>query len=320
MLQRRIVSALVLIAIAIASIGLDVTWPIGENSGAWMTPLFLFATLGTTWEMCELLKRRWSISSRSVIGYAALGLAISLMPTWYAVVHRVPYPANPPIERSAWIVLGVLGAVTWSGIDAMRLFAKLQNTNFNSRNEIHVIDFSETQTRVVLHWMLGVGVVTYVVGLMSVWYLIRAAAGCVQGMGLLISILAIIKCSDAGAYFAGKGFGRTKLIVSISPGKTLEGLVGGMIVGMVVSYVAFRVVLPWLGGTTGPYVWGPALFGIALTLGGLVGDLLESMVKRSVGAKDSGSMLPGLGGIWDVTDSLLPTSIVGYLGVMAQLS
>ena len=141
-----------------------------------------------------------------------------------------------------------------------------------------------------------------------------------SGMLHLIALIAIIKFADAGAYFAGKSFGRHKLIPSISPGKTIEGLVGGMLLSVAVAYFFLRVLLPWCGVPGGATLWGPALLGCLLTMVGLVGDLLESMVKRTVVAKDSGALLPGLGGVWDVTDSLLPTAIVGYLGIIAKLT
>ena len=140
-----------------------------------------------------------------------------------------------------------------------------------------------------------------------------------SGLYELIALVAVTKFADTGAYFSGKLFGRTKLAPAISPGKTVEGLIGGLVFSIVVAYVAFRVVLPRLGVAAGAYVWGPALLGTMLTVIGLIGDLLESMVKRSVGAKDSGNSLPGLGGVWDVTDSLIPASIVGYLGLIARL-
>ncbi len=94
---------------------------------------------------------------------------------------------------------------------------------------------------------------------------------------------------------------------------------GGATFAILAAYIGFRVVLPRLGIQPGPYAWGPVVTGALLTVVGVVGDLLESMVKRTVGAKDSGVVLPGLGGVWDVTDSLLPTAIVGYLVLMARL-
>jgi phosphatidate cytidylyltransferase len=127
-----------------------------------------------------------------------------------------------------------------------------------------------------------------------------------------------VKSSDAGAYFVGKGFGKRKLCPHISPGKTVEGAIGGFATAMIVAIVFFQFIFPlFVQYHSVPPVWGPALLGLILGITGLIGDLVESMVKRAVGAKDSGSLLPGLGGIWDVTDSLLPTTIVGYLGMVA---
>lgn len=141
------------------------------------------------------------------------------------------------------------------------------------------------------------------------------------GLYLLVGIIVITKFSDAGAYFAGRACGRTKLCPNVSPGKTIEGLIGGMLTATVVSWIYFAVAGPWVfaGEQIETSVIGLCILAIALTTAGVIGDLLESVFKREMGCKDSGRLLPGLGGLWDVTDSLLPSSVVGYLAVVAEI-
>jgi phosphatidate cytidylyltransferase len=140
------------------------------------------------------------------------------------------------------------------------------------------------------------------------------------GLYLLVGMIVVTKFADSGAYFCGKAWGRTKLCPHVSPGKSVEGLVGGALVAMLVAWIYFG----WCASalfqtpvTANP--WRIALLGLLLTLAGLAGDLLESIFKREMGCKDSGRMLPGLGGLWDVTDSLLPAAVVGYLAVVMEL-
>jgi phosphatidate cytidylyltransferase len=226
-----------------------------------------------------------------------------------------------PVGRTGWILIGVLAAIGSSGLIAIWRLHKLpSNANSTIDASTSGSESGSEFERTTLSWILSSFVVTYVVGCMSFWFLVRMQGSSFDGMLHLIAMLAIIKFADAGAYFAGKSFGRHKLIPTVSPGKTIEGLVGGMLLSVVVAYVFLRVLLPLCGVQAGTLIWGPALLGCLLTLVGLVGDLLQSMVKRTVGAKDSGALLPGLGGVWDVTDSLLPTAIVGYLGMIAKLT
>jgi len=152
------------------------------------------------------------------------------------------------------------------------------------------------------------------------WIAIRLQRAPDEALLALIGICTVVKSSDAGAYFVGKSLGRTKLCPHISPGKTVEGAIGGFAIAMIVAILFFQIILPALVSDLPKLpIWGPAVLGLILGMAGLIGDLVESMVKRAVGAKDSGSLLPGLGGIWDVTDSLLPTTVVGYLGMVAGL-
>ena len=141
------------------------------------------------------------------------------------------------------------------------------------------------------------------------------------GLFLLVGVIVVTKMADSGAYFAGKALGRTKLIPAVSPGKTVEGLIGGMITATLAGWVYFnfgaRYFLP--DGDVQASFLGLIVFGGALTIAGVVGDLLESVFKREMGCKDSGKLLPGLGGLWDVTDSLLPAMVIGYLVVVAEL-
>ena len=120
-----------------------------------------------------------------------------------------------------------------------------------------------------------------------------------QDAGTIVALMAVfaIKSCDIGAYFSGHWFGRTPLAPSVSPAKTVEGLIGGML---------FSAVLLILAGETDVVAASrPHLFGVGMLLGvlGQIGDLAESVWKRAAGAKDSGSGLPGIGGVLDVLDS-----------------
>lgn len=323
MLSRRLLSAAILITVALSLIGLDLHYPLAGQVGVWMIPLYLGFTLGTAWEASQLLSRKWSVQPIHVVSHCLAACLVCLFPVWYSLVMQVSYPLDCPVGRSGWILIGLLTGIGTSGIQALMTFAHVETPKANpSENSEPMVACEKTQAneRTTLGWMLSSYVIVYIVGCMSIWFLVRMQGNSRDGMMHLVALLAIIKFADTGAYFAGKSFGRTKLIPAISPGKTVEGLIGGVALSIVVAYLLLRGMLPMIGVGHGPYWWGPALLGCLLTLVGLVGDLLESMVKRTVGAKDSGVLLPGLGGVWDVTDSLLPTAIVGYLGIIAKLT
>ena len=134
----------------------------------------------------------------------------------------------------------------------------------------------------------------------------------VTARDLIVYLVVVVKASDVGAYFTGSSFGRHKMFPRISPGKTWEGLAGGFVAGIIASLVVY-----WLWRAPGPglptaefgslsLTWTHAwILGVLLSAIGVVGDLVESLLKRSAGLKDSGCIFPGMGGILDVLDSLL---------------
>ena len=120
-----------------------------------------------------------------------------------------------------------------------------------------------------------------------------------QGEWLIFFLLLVTWAADTGAYYVGTLFGRHRLAPTISPKKTVEGLVGGLIGAIMVAYAARWWFLPELSGLD------CLVLATLLTITGLWGDLTESAMKRSVGMKDSGGILPGHGGMLDRLDSLL---------------
>ena len=143
-----------------------------------------------------------------------------------------------------------------------------------------------------------------------VW--LRAQPG---GPGFVIWVLAVVWATDIGAYFAGRRFGGPKLAPAISPKKTWSGLIGGMVAAAIVS-----------AGIAYAQNWHPALWlavfaalGAAAAVLAQVGDLFESWLKRRVGVKDSGTLLPGHGGLMDRVDGLIPVAIAAALVLRALM-
>ncbi|WP_159566491.1 phosphatidate cytidylyltransferase [Budvicia diplopodorum] len=150
----------------------------------------------------------------------------------------------------------------------------------------------------VLHW----GVMTTVFAISHVAYL-TVLPGSAPGTGplLVIFLVALTESNDIAQYLWGKSFGRIKVIPKVSPNKTLEGLIGGVLTTMLIAWA--------LGGILTPLTAGESIFaGLLIGVTGFIGDVVMSAVKRDIGVKDSGKLLPGHGGILDRLDSLIYTA------------
>ena len=140
-------------------------------------------------------------------------------------------------------------------------------------------------------------------------YGISLNEGWLQGNCWLLLIIGLIWLADAGAYLVGTRFGKTAILPRLSPNKTLEGFIGGLLTGIVAGFLLGWLLLdklPEMG------IWKGALLGGIMSLLAFFGDALMSLIKRTAGMKDTGKLLPGHGGILDRLDSMLWALAVGY--------
>ncbi|PIE84081.1 MAG: hypothetical protein CSA07_03780 [Bacteroidia bacterium] len=131
--------------------------------------------------------------------------------------------------------------------------------------------------------------------------------------GYLAMVLVGVWSNDVGAYLVGSAVGRHPMFPSVSPKKSWEGFAGGVVATVLVSVLLG----PWLARRYELHSW--ALFGVLVSLAAVVGDLFESRLKRTVGVKDSGSFLPGHGGVLDRVDAMLLALPVAYILVLSKL-
>ena len=168
----------------------------------------------------------------------------------------------------------------------------------------------------VLLWRLGDGPAGYLhdaaAGVLVALYVPLLAGFAVllvvpdDGVARVLTFIATVAASDIGGYAAGVLFGRHPMAPSISPKKSWEGMAGSVLTCVGVGVALFTLTFhePW---------WGGALFGVAIAVSATIGDLGESLIKRDLGIKDMGNLLPGHGGLMDRLDSLLPSAAVAYL-------
>ena len=267
MLKQRVITALVLLAILLPALFYPSPVPFA------LVALLLIAAGG--WEWARLN----AYGSLSALGVGFVCVLLCGM-SWNLGLLDKPLPLLWRLAGAAWVLLGAWllrgGVAGWPRIPrSVRLAG----------------------------------------GVLALWLAWLAVAQArFMGIEFLLSVLLLVWVADIGAYFAGKGFGgrfsKSKLAPSISPGKSWEGVWGGMVGVLLLCGV-------WLLlDSTGQSLYArlAAQYGLAFTLLSMiflaafsvVGDLVESLIKRSAGVKDSSGLLPGHGGVLDRVDALLP--------------
>ena len=163
-------------------------------------------------------------------------------------------------------------------------------------------------------WGFGWRLLAFGVSLLSIWICMHGLFFIYQhfeqGQWMLLYLLTLVWVADIGAYFSGKRFGRHKLAPVISPGKTREGVLGGVLLNGLWITLVYLVSAGW-----GIHYLAFLLLGLFTALLSVVGDLYISVLKREAGLKDSGKLLPGHGGILDRIDSLIAATPVFVTGL-----
>ena len=304
LLQDRLRTSAFLITVVVALIVLDAKYSLPGAEGLWLLPLLLFFSLGTTWDIVSMIESVSLKKSTAMIAVGIVTLSATVPTLWPLMGH--PYPTACPVGSLGWIVLGAIAAMF------LIVFREMKAFDSSNQGAVHRVG-------------LG-GFLVASVGLpFALMVALRSLGEGNWGMAALLTMIATTKSADAGAYFAGKKYGKHKLIPRLSPGKTWEGLLGGVVTATIVAFVCLQFLFPAVAGdAVGPVargslssvnhpIVGALLLGPLLAIAGLFGDLAESMIKRDCDAKDSGSWLPGLGGVWDVTDSLVAAVFPAYL-------
>ncbi len=162
--------------------------------------------------------------------------------------------------------------------------------------------FRDIKTTLVDSAVILLGII-YISGCLSHLILLRQMA---RGSTLILFLLLLIWSGDAAAYYVGKSMGKHKLYAEVSPNKTIEGSIGGLVGSLFAMLLAQRTFLPIFTGLD--FIWVPLLVGGM----GQLGDLVESMMKRSAGVKDSSALIPAHGGLFDKLDSVAFAAPVFY--------
>ena len=297
MLSRRLASAAVLVSVMVLLVWLDF-WLATDNvlghSGVVLVALSLLVGALTALEFANLWKGNNCQSAGVLMTGTVLMIAVASVPVWWR-----DYPVQCPIGYFGWTVAGIITGLLVS------FFVEAKAFQGSSKVPGEVAGRIGLSTLVYVYLSMLFGFILPIRNLEQD-----------NALGLLavVLLIATVKMSDAFAYFAGKSFGTIKLAPAISPGKTWQGSLAAPVGGCLAAAIVIFVVSPLVFGVTvqRPWWWF-ILYGVVVTLAAMVGDLAESLLKRDAQTKDSGSMLPGLGGLLDVLDSLVLAAPVSFL-------
>ena len=271
--MKRIITALIVLPVLIASILVPWLWPV-------FVALALLAMVAGLYEFWWLARKR-EMKPDVVVGFAA---AAALFVVFYF----------DEISRGGLLIVLILILFTTSSLVA----AMLRGAPFDKM----IASTGATMLGVLYVVLLG----GHLVALRTTTDLMLMP----RAADLLSFFFLVIMGSDTGAYYTGRAFGRHKLAPSISPGKTWEGAVGGMLASLLMAAVAHYWFFPELS------LRAALPLAAVMNVLGVMGDLTESALKRGAGAKDAAQILPGHGGFLDRLDSLLFNApLIYYFGL-----
>lgn len=263
--------------------------------GIWLFPLALLLTVLASAEVLDLLRAKdLHPAAWSVYTGALLVVVASLVPQLWLFTGS-EYPADGPLGKLGWPLVAMAIGVALAFVGEMARYEKPGG--------------------VIVNVALSVFTIAYV-GLLLVFLIaLRTYHNNEWGMAALISAVFVTKMSDTGAYTFGRLFGRHKMSPVLSPKKTIEGGIGGIVTACLCSAAFFYWLVPVIIGLDDaePQLWGCIVYGVVVAIAGMIGDLAESLLKRDMERKDSSSWMPGLGGVLDVLDSLLFAAPAAYL-------
>ncbi|HEY4234842.1 MAG TPA: CDP-archaeol synthase [Lacipirellulaceae bacterium] len=265
--------------------------------GTFLLPLAVVLSLLSAGELVAMFRKRGhTLLAWPIYAGTAFTVLAAAAPVFYP-----PAAADIIVGQLGWLGLGLIVALS------VAIVAEMVRYNGSGT----------ATTNVALSWLA----ILYAGGLMGVFVQLRliicaaSTAGLARenhwAMHMLLVFIFTVKISDIGQYAFGRIFGKHKLAPQISPGKTWEGAVGGVLLGSAVGAALILLALRTSPDT--PTMIATTLYVVSLCIAGIIGDLAESMLKRDAGVKDSSTWMPGFGGVLDLLDSLLGAAPVAYL-------
>ena len=293
MLSRRLFSAAIIVSVMIFMTWLD--FYLGKTEilgrpGLVIAGLMILVSTLAAGELVNMWRTESLELKTSVGAFCAL-----IMSSFAVVPLAVTFPVDCPIGNFGWPMLGFAMAIGTAFLFEMK-FSQLD------RAAVERLAF----------YVLGLGYILLLVGFLAAHRLLERDN--LLGIFSIVSLIVTVKLSDAVAYFVGKAFGTKKLAPRLSPGKTIQGGAGAILGGIVGALFMVYVIAPFLYQIEIDKSVGWVLvYGVALTVAGMFGDLAESFLKRTADCKDSSSWFPGLGGVLDVIDSLIAAAPVSFV-------
>ena len=271
-------------------------WLVGKNTnrlGVLLGPLSLIAALMAADEVRHMLSQIGGTAKRSVVLVGVLLIVgLSIVPGVMAIET-----ATCNFGLLGWQILGAAAAIGLAFVAEMIGYRASDGTG-----------------AVIKRIVESVFVFGYIGVLISFMSALRFIHGNEWGLFAFLSLVICVKFSDSAAYTGGKLFGKHKMAPRLSPGKTIQGGIAAVLGGIAASIFAFFVLAPRMTGeSNSTSLLMVVVYGLVVTLAGMVGDLAESLLKRETQCKDSSQWLPGLGGVTDILDSMLAAAPAAFV-------